>query len=408
MQSRHKTGVRPRTLGEAAKPMGAGAPALTPKARAVAKPQIVKELYLPSLVPAFALTIFGLVVVWSASLTIEEASLPRQLIGCALGILIGGFLWRYDYRDFANFTKAFLILDIVLFLLPMVPGLGYNANGMTGWIQIPVIGLRIQPSEIMKLVTIYLMAALGAQYNGKIKSFEEYLKLCGFLSVPFLLLVLQDLGSSLVLLVAGAAIIICSGAKPVWVVATIALIVGFVALVVWSSMTEGLPHILRDYQLKRLIVFIDPSIDPAGDGYNLQQAKIAVGSGGFFGKGIGNASQALQGFLPEAQTDFAFALLAEEFGFFGTCVLLFLYGWLFFSTIRLAQMVELPFAKLVLVGVVAMWSFQVLENVGMCLGIMPITGIPLPFISYGASSMVVQLTSVGMVQSVYYHRTKSG
>ncbi len=408
MATHSKTGPRPRTLGDLARPLDSGQSPQGPKTRALARPKAIKELYLPVLIPAALLVAFGLVVVWSASLSISDASLPRQLIGVALGLAAAIVIWRYDYRDLANFTHALLIADIVLFLLPLVPGLGYSAKGMTGWIQIPLIGLRIQPSEIMKLVTIYLMAALGASYNGRIKKFEDYLKLCGMLAIPFVLLVTQDLGSSLIVLVAGAAIIICSGAKAEWVIATIVLVALLVGVVIFCSMTEGLPHILKDYQVKRLVVFVDPSVDPAGDGYNLQQAKIAVGSGGLFGKGIGNATQAGQGFLPEAHTDFVFALLAEEFGFLGACVLLALFAWLIFSTIKLAQMVDAPFAKLVLVGVVAMWSFQVLENIGMCLGIMPITGIPLPFISYGASSMVVQLASVGMVQSVYFHRPKAG
>jgi rod shape determining protein RodA len=228
------------------------------------------------------------------------------------------------------------------------------------------------------------------------------------LCVPFILILTQpDLGTGLIVLVVGASIIICGGAKRSWVLVTLVIIVLGATVVVVSSMTDGLPHILKEYQLKRLIVFVDPSVDPTGDGYNLQQAEIAVGSGGFFGKGIGNATQAGQGFLPEAHTDFVFALLAEEFGFLGAIVLLALFGWLFFSTIRLAMKVESPFSKLILVGVVTMWAFQLLENVGMCIGIMPITGIPLPFISYGSSSMVVQLASVGVVQSVWKHRTKS-
>ena len=179
------------------------------------------------------------------------------------------------------------------------------------------------------------------------------------------------------------------------------------SLVVVTSLTPGLPHVLKQYQLNRLIVFVDPSVDPTGDGYNLTQAKIAVGSGGFFGKGIGNATQSGQGFLPEAHTDFVFALMAEEFGFVGSTVLLGLFGWMLFATISLAQRVDSPFAKLVLVGIVAMWSFQLLQNVGMCIGIMPITGIPLPFVSFGSSSMVAQLMSVGMVQSIWRHRPKA-
>ncbi|MDJ1121552.1 FtsW/RodA/SpoVE family cell cycle protein [Olsenella sp. YH-ols2217] len=379
-------------------------------ARLQRRTRLKGELYLPALWPAVLLTLYGLVVVWSASLSISDASLPRQLLGVALGLAAALILWRYDYRDLANYTTALLVLDIVLWALPLVPGLGYSAKGMSGWIQVPGIGLRVQPSEIMKLVTIYYMAGLGAQYNGRIGSFREYCKLCGMLLVPFVLLLTQDLGTSLVVLVAGAAIIICAGARKEWVIPTILLIVVGAGLVVWQSVAameaDGI-GLLKAYQVKRLIVFVDPSVDPSGDGYNLQQAKIAVGSGGLFGKGIGNASQAGGGFLPEAHTDFVFALLAEEFGFLGVVLLLGLFAWLLFATVALAQKMESPFAKLVLVGVVAMWSFQLLENVGMCTGIMPITGIPLPFISYGASSMVVQLTAVGMVQSVYRHRTKA-
>ncbi|MFZ2756750.1 MAG: FtsW/RodA/SpoVE family cell cycle protein [Atopobiaceae bacterium] len=362
--------------------------------------------YLPALVPAMLLIAYGLLVIWSASLSITEASFPRQVFGVALGVVAAGFVWRYDYRSLQNVTRVLLVVDIALMLLPSVPGLSYSAKGMSGWIKL--FGFTFQPSEIAKLVTIYLMAGLAAQYNGKIDDFHEYVKLCGTLLVPFVLILTQpDLGTGLVILVTGATIIICGGAKRSWVLVTLAILVGGIALVVITSMTDGLPHILKQYQLKRLIVFIDPSVDPTGDGYNLQQAEIAVGSGGLFGKGIGNATQAGQGFLPEAHTDFVFALLSEEFGFVGSFLLLALFGWLMFSTVRLAMKVDAPFAKLVLVGVCSMWMFQLLENVGMCIGMMPITGIPLPFISFGSSSMLGQCMAVGMVQSVWYHRQKS-
>lgn len=365
--------------------------------------------YLPQLIPALLLVIYGAVVIYSASLTISEASFPRHLIGIALGLAGAFAMYRYNYRALANMSTALLVVDIILMISPRIPGLGVAAKGMTGWIKIPPFGPRFQPSELAKLVTIFLMASLGAEYNGRIESLRDYIKLCGTLAVPFVLILTQpDLGTGLIVLVTGAAIIICSGAKRTWVIATIAGIVAFAALVVAMSMSDGFPHILKDYQLKRLLVFVDPSVDPTGDGYNLQQAKIAVGSGGFFGKGIGNASQAGSGFLPEAHTDFVFALLAEEFGFVGSVVLLALYGLMIFSTIALAQRIESPFGKLVLVGCVAMWSFQLLQNVGMCIGIMPITGIPLPFISFGSTSMVAQLISVGMVQSVWHHVVKAG
>ncbi|MBP3884935.1 MAG: rod shape-determining protein RodA [Olsenella sp.] len=366
------------------------------------------SVYWPQLVAAILIVIYGAIVIYSASLTIPEASFPRHLVGIAMGAVGGFLIWRYDYRAMANMSKVLLAADAVLMLLPSVPGLGYSALGMTGWIKIPIIGMTFQPSEIAKLVTIYLMASLGAEYNGKIETLRDYAKLCGMLCIPFILILTQpDLGTGLIILVTGAAIIICSGAKRTWVLVTIAVIVVGAALVVATSMTEGMPHLLKQYQLKRLIVFVDPSVDPSGDGYNLQQAKIAVGSGGFLGKGFGNATQAGSGFLPEAQTDFVFALLAEEFGFVGSVFLLVLFGALIFTTIVLAQRVEAPFGKLVLVGVATMWSFQLLQNVGMCIGIMPITGIPLPFVSFGSSSMLAQLTAVGMVQSVWRHRPKA-
>lgn len=365
-------------------------------------------LYLSQLIPALLLVVYGVVVVWSASLTIAEANFPMHLVGIAMGLVGAVLVWRYDYRNLQGMTRALLIVACILMIAPKIPGLGYSAKGITGWVKVPGVGITFQPSEIAKLVVIYLMAALGAQYNGKIESLRDYVRLCAILLVPFGLILLQpDLGTGLVLLVFGATIIICSGAKRSWVLVTIALIVVGAAAIIVTSMLDGFPHILKTYQLNRLIVFVDPSVDPTNNGYNLQQAKIAVGSGGLLGKGIGSATQAGNGFLPEAQTDFVFALLAEEFGFVGGLVLLGLFAWMILSTILLGMRCESMFGKLVCVGCAAMWTFQVLEEVGMCMGIMPITGIPLPFISYGATSMIAQLMAVGMVQSVWRHRQKS-
>ena len=155
--------------------------------------------------------------------------------------------------------------------------------------------------------------------------------------------------------------------------------------------------------MNRLLVFLDPDSDTTNAGYNLRQSMIAVGSGGLFGKGFGNATQAASGFLPEAHTDFAFALLSEQFGFVGAAVLIALYMVLVFSAIRIAMRSESLFAKLTLLGIAAMWTFQIFENIGMCLSLMPITGIPLPFISFGSSSMIVQLLAVGIVLSAGVH-----
>lgn len=365
----------------------------------------IDNLYLLQLIPALLVVLTGIVTIWSASLSIPEASFTSHLLGIGLGLVLAFAVWRYDVRALSNLTTALFVLACVLMVLPRIPGLGYEVNGMMGWVKIGP--LRFQPSEPSKIVVIFLMASACAQYNGKIETFKDYARLCGTLLVPLLLILSLDLGTGLVIFFIGAVTIIMSGAPRTWVLATIALIVGVAAFVVITSMIDGLPHILKEYQLNRLIVFTNPDIDPTGDGYNLRQAMIAVGSGGLFGKGLGNATQALSGFVPEAQTDFVFSLFAEQFGFVGSVVLLGLYAWMILSTVLLAMRTEGYFSRFVLVGCVAMWTFQILENVGMCLGIMPITGIPLPFVSYGSSSMVVQLASIGIVQSVWRHRQKS-
>ncbi len=366
----------------------------------------LSNVYLSQLIPALLIVIAGVITIWSASLSIPEANFVSHLAGIAIGLVAAIAVWRYDCRALSNMTTALFVLACVLMVLPRIPGLGYEGGlGMVGWVKIGPI--RFQPSEPGKIVTIFLMASACAQYNGKIESFRDYAKLCGTLLVPLLLILSLDLGTGLIIFFIGATIIIVSGAPRTWVLLTIALIVGVAALVVITSMIDGLPHILKEYQLKRLIVFVDPSVDPTGDGYNLQQAMIAVGSGGLFGKGFGNATQALTGFVPEAQTDFVFSLFAEQFGFVGSVILLGLYAWMIIATLLLVMRSEGYFTRLVLVGCVAMWTFQVLENVGMCLGIMPITGIPLPFVTYGSSSMVVQLVSVGIVQSFWRHRQKA-
>ena len=362
-------------------------------------------LYLPQLVPALLIVVASVVNMWSCAQALENANFVNHLAGIALGIVAAAIVWRYDYRALANMTGVLFVLACFLMVMPKIPGLGVEAKGMVGWVALGPV--RFQPSEPAKLVVIFLMASVCAQYNGKVESFRDYVRMCGTLLVPLLLIMVTDLGTGLMIFFAGATIIICSGAPRRWVIGTIALVVFGAAFVVVTSSIDGLPHILKEYQLKRLTVFIDPYGSDSESAYNLIQAMVAVGSGGFLGKGFGNASQALSGFLPEAHTDFIFATFAEQFGFLGSVLLLGLFAWMIVSTVLLAMRTESTFARLVLVGCAALWTFQVLENVGMCIGIMPITGIPLPFMSYGSSSMVSQLAAVGIIQSVWRHRQKA-
>ena len=238
----------------------------------IRRPKLSDSLFFPVLLPIIALILYGLVVVWSASTYTSFASLPRQVAGVVLGVVVAAVIMRYDFRVLANMSTALFVLDIILMLLPSIPGLGVEVNGMTGWIKIPLIGLRYQPSELAKLVTIFLMASVTGQFNGRVETLKDYVRLCGILLVPFILILTQpDLGTGLVILVSGAAIIICGGAKREWVLVTLAIMVAGIALIIYTSMLEDFPvHILKPYQLNRLIVFVDPSVDPTGVGYQLQ------------------------------------------------------------------------------------------------------------------------------------------
>lgn len=368
------------------------------------------QVNLGVLIAWLGLLAFGTLVMWSASFSNPEVSFSRHLLGIGLGIFVAVVIWNLDLSNLANISTVLLVADIIIIFLPYVPGLSHNAMGMTGWIKFPIIGLTFQPVELAKVVTVFFMASIGAQYHGKIDSIRDYIKMCGMLAIPFICIIIQgDLGSSLVVFFGGVVIIMMSGAKKEWVLSTIALIIGLVSLILATdSIIDGIVgdsnSLIKQYQMNRLLVFLDPEADTSGAGYNLLQSMIAVGSGGFFGKGIGNATQSSYGFLPESHTDFIFALLCETFGFLGAIVLLALYALLLFSVIRIAIKCDSLFYRLVCVGLVGLWMFQIFENIGMCIGLMPITGIPLPFISFCSSSMIVQCMIIGVTQSIWRRR----
>ena len=371
-----------------------------------------QKVNVPILVISLMLIAYGTVVIWTASLFIADASFPRHLLGVGLGIVFGIAVWRMDLRGLQNLSTVLLVLDIIVIFSPYLPGLSYNAKGMTGWVMIPIVHLTFQPVELAKLITVFFIAGLGAQYNGRIDGVRSYAKLCAMLAIPFLAVVAAgDLGSGLVVFVGGAVVIAMSGARREWVLSTIAILIGAVSLLLaLDSVADsifGRDVLIKQYQMNRLLVFLDPSHDTSGAGYNLMQSLIAVGSGGLTGKGIHGASQVASGFLPEAHTDFVFALLSEEFGFAGSALLILLFAALIVCTLRVAFKSDSLFLKLACVGIVGMWTFQIFENIGMCIGLMPITGIPLPFISFGSTSMIMQCGTLGIVQSIWRCRTRT-
>ena len=376
-------------------------------ASAASKPRRFPWLHLPLAIVITLLVGYGLIIVYSADRADGDYQYSRQLGGVAVGLIFMILVWRFDYRRLSDYTTLFLIINVVLIMSPHIPGLGTDAGmGARSWIK---LGMQIQPGEFAKITVILMDAAVMARYGGNLDDPREYVKALGIMMVPFLCIMTQpDLGTGLVYLCIAAFALVMGGANTKYLLITLGLFVAAVVAVfaideVIKSST-GEYKLLKQYQRNRLLVFMDQSGTATTDeGYNLQQAKVAIGSGGLFGKGLFQGTQHSLGLLPEAPTDFIFCVLAEELGFLGALVLLGLYIALVLISFRIARSSGDLFGMVIVMCVVGMWLFQILENIGMDCGLMPITGIPLPFMSYGSSFMVVNFVMLGMIGSVWSH-----
>ncbi len=360
----------------------------------------------PFLIVILCIATYGLIVVYSAVQGNEDYSFVRQLASSAIGVVLMLLIWRFDFRRLADYSIVFLIINIVLILSPHIPGLGTDAGtGTQSWIY---IGMQVQPGEFAKITVILMDASVMARYNGKLDDPGQYLRALVIMLIPFICIMTQpDLGTGLVYLFIMAVALVIGGARVKYLLITLAAAIAAVILLFGVDEllknSTGEYQILKDYQRSRLLVFIDSSYDPSGDGYNLRQAQIAIGSGGFLGKGYMQGTQHALGLLPEAQTDFVFCVLAEELGFLGVLVLLVLYVALILICFNIARTTNSLFGMVIVACAMGMWIFQILENIGMDCGLMPITGIPLPFVSYGSSFMVVNFVVLGLVGSVWSH-----
>ena len=369
------------------------------------KPRRFKYINPPFIFFILALVFYGLLVQFSATSSDPDYSFTRQLMGVGVGMVLFAALTRVDYHVLSGYTTVFLVVNIVLLLSPHIPGIGVEVNGGQSWIN---IGIQLQPGEFAKVTAVLLAASVMARYGGRLNDLREYIKALLIMAVPFVCVMTQpDLGTGLVyLMIAGFALII-GGADWRFIAGTVGVLVVLVAAILLIDpvldQLAGSDVLLEDYQMSRLTVFSDPTHDTSGDGYNLQQAMIAIGSGGLFGKGFMQATQSSLGFLPEAPTDFVFCVLAEEFGFIGALVLIAFYIGLIVCSITIARNSGDLFGTIIVVCVVGMWLFQILENIGMTCGLMPITGIPLPFVSYGSSFMIVNFMMLGLINSVWVH-----
>ncbi len=296
---------------------------------------------------------------------------------------------RYDYTKLKRFARPLYAINLLMLIAVMF--VGTSALGAQRWIQLGPVTL--QPSEFSKLIMIVCTASLLSERVGKLNTLRQVLPVGLFVGIPFLLVLKQpDLGTSLVFLAIGLGMLFISRIKAS-LLRNIFLAGVVLAPIGW--------HFLKDYQKSRITVFLNPNADPFGAGYHIIQSKIAIGSGMLFGKGLFQGSQSQLNFLPENHTDFIFSVIGEELGFLGCLFLLFLYFVLIYRGLMVARECKDPFGMLLATGVVSMWAFQILVNVGMTCGIMPVTGIPLPFMSYGVSALTTNMMGLGLLLSVY-------
>lgn len=350
------------------------------------------------------LSAIGALLIWSAtyqrtSLTggNQYAFLVRHALNFAIGLVLAVGAAVTDHQRVRILAPVLYAASIVGLILVLVPGVGAVINGSRSWIQLP--WMSVQPSEFAKLAVIVGMALLIAE-KGETNHREEartidVAQALAVAAVPVILVMLQpDLGTVMVLGSIVFGIIAVSGVPKRWLFGLVTVSAVVAALAIHLK-------VLKDYQLARFTAFADPSQDMKGAGYNVNQARIAIGNGGVFGQGLFHGSQTQNAFVPEQHTDFVFSVAGEELGLIGAGGIILLFALVLWRALRIAVNARDAFGRLVATGIVCWFAFQTFENIGMTLGIMPVTGLPLPFVSYGGSSMFAGLLAVGLLQNIH-------
>ena len=325
-----------------------------------------------------------------------EYYLKRHILNILIGSLLAYGTTLIDYRLLRAYTPIIWLVAVIGLVIVLIPGLGAEINGARAWIALPG-GFQIQPAELAKIAIIVGIAMILADRDNAHEDPTDLdvLKALAIAAVPVLLIVAQpDLGTVLIICAAILAMIGASGAPSRWVV-------GLLILAIVGIFTAVQTGAVSQYQIARLQSFVDPSADPQSTGYQLRQSRITIGSGGILGKGLFNGPQTNGRFVPEQQTDFIFTVAGEELGFIGCSLILALYLLFFIRAFAICRRSSDLFGRLVCIGVIAWFSFQAFENIGMTMGLMPMTGVPLPFLSYGGSSMFANLIGVGLLQNVH-------
>src|SRR5919112_2708919 len=323
--------------------------------------------------------------------------LYRQLAYGLVGIVFMFALSRFDYSRLREWR--FGVYGTMIGLILVVLAIGSAAKGSTRWIPLPFFNL--QPSELGKLLLVVALGGFMVERMRRLSEVDTTSRILLLAIVPAMLVVVQpDLGSALVYMAIAAAVLYVAGTKWTHFLVLGALATGAVAIVLVGAPAVGV-EVLKPYQVDRLTAFVHPTDDPRKQGYQLKQSIVGIGSGQKTGRGQEGATQTKLNFIPEHHTDFIFSVVGEEFGFAGGALILALYALLIWRALRILTMAKNLFGALIAGGITAMLMFQVFVNVGMTIGIMPITGVPLPLMSYGGSSVLVTFMAIGLLQSIH-------
>ncbi|MET9483416.1 rod shape-determining protein RodA [Streptomyces sp. NPDC006638] len=372
-------------------------------ARLAARDSMARRLDWPLMFSAIALSLLGSLLVWSATRNRTALNhgdpyyfLFRHLLNTGIGFaLMIATIWL-GHRTLRGAVPVLYGLSVLLVILVLTP-LGATINGAHAWIVIGG-GFSLQPSEFVKITIILGMAMmLAARVDAGDQLHPDHrtvAKALGLAVLPMAIVMLMpDLGSVMVMAVIVLGVLLASGASNRW-------IFGLVGAGVIGAVAIAALGVLDEYQINRFAAFANPELDPAGVGYNTNQARIAIGSGGLTGTGLFKGSQTTGQFVPEQQTDFVFTVAGEELGFVGAGLILLLLGVVLWRACRIARETTELYGTVVAAGIIAWFAFQSFENIGMTLGIMPVAGLPLPFVSYGGTSMFAVWIAVGLLQSI--------
>ena len=384
-------------------------PAYSPPSIAQSSLARVPQLDWILLLATAALLALGTMLVWSATAERDvltggdsEAFLRRHLVNIAIGIVLAVLVAATDHRWVRILAPVVYAASLIGLVLVLV--MGSTINGSRSWIIIA--GMSIQPAEFAKLAVVVAMALVVAERTESSWKQREVgdldvLGMLGIAALPAAMILLQpDLGTMLVLLATVFGVIAASGAPRRWLLGLGVAGVGAAA----AAVRFGL---LEDYQIDRFMAFTNPALDPRGAGYNTEQARIAIGNGGVFGQGLFDGSQTQSGFVPEQQTDFIFTVAGEELGLLGAGVVIALLGVLLWRALTIASQADDLFGRLAAAGIACWIGFQSFQNIGMCLGIMPVTGVPLPLVSHGGSAIFATMMAVGLLQTIHLRSQRS-